>query len=119
VITSGDGFATTNRDLVSSIYGLVQCTPDLAPGTCQECLGRLRDDMPGLFNGTAGAQFNAVWCNLRYELYPFYDGSPVVNLVAPPPPPPPLAPATQNSTLYIQPGSLADFDFKSSDFRHD
>lgn len=55
VITSGDGFATTNRDLVSSIYGLVQCTPDLAPGTCQECLGRLRDDMPGLFNGTAGA----------------------------------------------------------------
>ncbi|XP_014661277.2 putative receptor-like protein kinase At4g00960 [Setaria italica] len=93
VITSGEGFATTNRDLVYSIYGLVQCTPDLAPGTCQGCLGRLRDSMPRLFNGTSGAQFTAVWCNLRYEVYPFYDGSPVVNLVAPPPP----APASQNT----------------------
>ncbi|KAF8722018.1 hypothetical protein HU200_022642 [Digitaria exilis] len=96
--TSGEGFTTTSSDLVSTIYGVVQCTPDQSPTACQGCLGRLTSVMPALFNGTAAAQFNAVWCNLRYDLYAFYDGSPVVNLVAPPPPPPPpLDPASQNT----------------------
>jgi hypothetical protein len=96
VMTSGEGFATTNRNLVHSIYGLVQCTPDQAPQACLGCLSRLRNDMPTVFSGTAGAQFNAVPCNLRYEMFVFYDSSPVVNLVAPPPP----APTTQNSKMY-------------------
>ncbi|KAF8681760.1 hypothetical protein HU200_045197 [Digitaria exilis] len=94
-VASGQGFMTTDMDLVHDIYGMVQCTPDHAPDACLRCLGRLRDEMPAVFNGTTGAQFNLVWCNLRYEVFPFYDGNPVVKLVAPPPPPPPstLAPA--------------------------
>lgn len=98
VMTSGDGFQTTDSNLVHRIYGLVQCTPDQAPGACKGCLDRLRDEMPAVFNGTAGGQFNAVWCNLRYEIFSFYDSTPVVNLVAPPPSPPsPLpSPAGRN-----------------------
>ncbi|XP_025795807.1 putative receptor-like protein kinase At4g00960 isoform X1 [Panicum hallii] len=88
VMTSAQGFTTTDFAVVRNIYGLVQCTPDHAPESCLGCLGRLRDEMPAVFNGTSGAQFNLVWCNLRYEVFPFYDSNPVVKLVAPPPPPP-------------------------------
>ncbi|KAL6894504.1 hypothetical protein ACP4OV_008602 [Aristida adscensionis] len=94
VTISGEGFTTTEYDLVHSIYGLVQCTPDQAPEACRGCLGRLKDEMPAVFNGSSGGQFNAVWCNLRFEIFLFYDSSPVVKLVAPPAtPPPPSAPA--------------------------
>ncbi|KAL6637164.1 hypothetical protein ACP70R_024736 [Stipagrostis hirtigluma subsp. patula] len=89
VMTSGEGFTTTDYDLVHDIYGLVQCTPDLSPAACQACLDRLRDEMPAVFNGSAGGQFNAVWCNLRFEVFRIYDSSPVLKLVAPPPSPPP------------------------------
>ncbi|KAJ1294240.1 hypothetical protein BS78_01G130700 [Paspalum vaginatum] len=91
LVTSAQGFTTTEYELVHSIYGLVQCAPDLAPEACQGCLGGLKDTMPDVFNGTAGGQVNGVWCNLRYERFLFYDSSPVVKLVAPPPPPPPGA----------------------------
>ncbi|GJM96131.1 hypothetical protein PR202_ga12943 [Eleusine coracana subsp. coracana] len=96
---SGETFTTTSFDLVSNIYGLVQCTPNQAPEACKTCLGRFRDAMPDVFNGTAGGQVNAVWCNLRYEIFNFYGSTPpVVNLVAPPPsaPPPALSPADRN-----------------------
>jgi len=101
VVTSTEGFTTTDYELVHVIYGLVQCAPDLAPDACQGCLGGLKDTMPDVFNGTAGAQINGVWCNLRYEVFIFYDSSPVVNLVAaatPPPPPPPGAAAPNDGT---------------------
>ncbi|TVU04234.1 hypothetical protein EJB05_50181, partial [Eragrostis curvula] len=94
VVTSGEGFPTTMSDLVRTIYGLVQCTPNLAPPSCQACLDQLRDDMPTEFTGTAGGQVNGVWCNLRFEIFRFYDSSPVVNLAAPLAPPP--APAEQS-----------------------
>ncbi|GJN23791.1 hypothetical protein PR202_gb11470 [Eleusine coracana subsp. coracana] len=91
---SGETFTTTSFDLVSNIYGLVQCTPNQAPEACKACLGRYRDAMPAVLNGTAGGQVNAVWCNLRYEIFNFYGSTPpVVNLVAPPPSPPPSAPS--------------------------
>ncbi|WVZ60092.1 hypothetical protein U9M48_010156 [Paspalum notatum var. saurae] len=98
VATSAAGFTTTDFDLVHDIYGLVQCTPDQTPAACQGCLDGLRARMPALFTGTTGAQFNLVWCNLRYEVYPFYDSSPVVNLVAPPSTPTP-APASAPGQL--------------------
>ncbi|PUZ37650.1 hypothetical protein GQ55_9G136900 [Panicum hallii var. hallii] len=69
VMTSAQGFTTTEFAVVRNIYGLVQCTPDHAPEACLGCLGRLRDEMPAVFNGTSGAQFNLVWCNLRYEVF--------------------------------------------------
>ncbi|CAL4943612.1 unnamed protein product [Urochloa decumbens] len=87
--SAGEGFTTTEYDLVRNIYGLVQCTPDQSPEACLGCLGAFRDEMPAVFSGTAGGQINAVWCNLRFEVFLFYDSSPVVKLVAPPLAPPP------------------------------
>jgi hypothetical protein len=69
VVTSAKGFTTTDSNLVHNIYGLVQCTPNLAPEACLACLGRLKDEMPAVFNGSTGGQFNAVWCNLRFEVF--------------------------------------------------
>ncbi|CAD6213961.1 unnamed protein product [Miscanthus lutarioriparius] len=95
VVTSAKGFTTTDSNLVHNIYGLVQCTPNLAPEACLACLGRLKDEMPAVFNGSTGGQFNAVWCNLRFEVFLFYDSSPVVKLVAPP-----LTPAPSGAAVH-------------------
>ena len=95
VVTSAKGFTTTDSNLVHNIYGLVQCTPNLAPEACLACLGRLKDEMPAVFNGSTGGQFNEVWCNLRFEVFLFYDSSPVVKLVAPP-----LTPAPPGAAVH-------------------
>ncbi|EEC66742.1 hypothetical protein OsI_33096 [Oryza sativa Indica Group] len=84
VMASSDGFPSTTGYMVHNIYGLVQCAPDLAPPACRACLQALIVDMPQAFGGTIGGQFNAVWCNLRYETSVFYDGDPAVRLVASP-----------------------------------
>jgi hypothetical protein len=100
VVTSAQGFTTTDHSLVHDIYGLVQCTPNQAPEACLACLGRLRDEIPDVFNGSTGGQFNAVWCNLRFEVFLFYDSSPVVKLVAPPVTPAPLGAAVHGDGTY-------------------
>uniref|UniRef100_M8CET3 Uncharacterized protein n=1 Tax=Aegilops tauschii TaxID=37682 RepID=M8CET3_AEGTA len=84
VMVSDQGFPTTpSKDLVHRINGLVQCTPDQAPGRCRECLQGLIDEMPAVFNGSVGGRILAVWCNLRFEVHEFYDGSPMLKLTAP------------------------------------
>ncbi|KAK3149757.1 hypothetical protein QOZ80_3AG0222290 [Eleusine coracana subsp. coracana] len=100
VMTSSDGFKTaSSHQNVRDIFGLVQCTPDQAPEACNRCLDRLRGDMLAELNGTAGGQVHAVWCNLRFEIFHFYESTPNdVRLVAPPP-----SPAGRNVT-----GGLAD-----------
>ncbi|KAK3146507.1 hypothetical protein QOZ80_3BG0267370 [Eleusine coracana subsp. coracana] len=89
VMTSSDGFMTTSsHQMVRDIFGLVQCTPDQALEACKSCLDRLTGDMLAELNGTAGGQVHAVWCNLRFEIFHFYESTPNdVRLVAPPPSP--------------------------------
>jgi hypothetical protein len=95
------GFPTTNGDVVRRVNGLVQCTPDQAPGPCRKCLQGLIDEMPPVFNGSIGGRLLAVWCNLRFEVHDFYDGAPMLSLVAPPPTTaPPPASTTHHSGRY-------------------
>lgn len=91
------GFPATDKAVVHRIMGLVQCTPDQAPGACRRCLQALIDEMPAVFNATVGGRFLAVWCYLRFEVHEFYDSSPMLNLVAPPWSPPP-SPASADQT---------------------
>ncbi|KAB8112391.1 hypothetical protein EE612_050678 [Oryza sativa] len=86
LMASGDGFTSTTEDMVHNIYGVVQCTPDQAAAACRACLEALRVDMPKVFAGRIGGRFDAVWCNLRYETFLFYDGDPTVRLAASPSP---------------------------------
>uniref|UniRef100_A0A0D9VWD1 Protein kinase domain-containing protein n=1 Tax=Leersia perrieri TaxID=77586 RepID=A0A0D9VWD1_9ORYZ len=80
----GEGFVATTTEVVRRVNGMVQCTPDQAPAACRGCLQGLVRDMAAAANGSIGGQINAVWCRLRYEVWQFYDGSPMLRLVAPP-----------------------------------
>ncbi|XP_026658904.2 putative receptor-like protein kinase At4g00960 isoform X2 [Phoenix dactylifera] len=70
---------------IRTIYGLVQCTPDLGAGPCQQCL---REIIQLLLTGVGlkqGGRVLRVQCNFRYELYKFYDGASTLRLGSPTP----------------------------------
>lgn len=82
-----------NWTALQSLYGLVQCTPDLTRYECLRCLHRSIDGMP--LNRIGGRLF---WpsCNSRYELYSFFNENdtrtPEEQHAPPPPSPSPLPP---------------------------
>ncbi|KAL7213440.1 hypothetical protein ACSBR2_016046 [Camellia fascicularis] len=88
---SGKKFASreANFSVLQTLYSLAQCTPDLTTiSNISICC-----------DGNKGARILFPSCNIKYELYPFYDfattappPSPV--LLPPPPPPPPPGPTS-------------------------
>ncbi|XBJ00651.1 hypothetical protein VPH35_020505 [Triticum aestivum] len=66
-----------------AIYALVQCTPDLAPAACRSCLGDIIQKMPKYLSGGQSGRAFRIRCNYRYELYPFFSGSPLLRLPVP------------------------------------
>ncbi|CAA2967485.1 receptor kinase At4g00960 [Olea europaea subsp. europaea] len=78
-----------------TLYGLVQCTPDLSSDDCSDCLIQVAEIIPRCCNGKQGFGVYCPSCLLRYETYLFYNES---SLPPPPPPmslPPPPLPAPQ------------------------
>ncbi|XP_044481974.1 putative cysteine-rich receptor-like protein kinase 9 [Mangifera indica] len=77
-------FATrkVNLDVSRTLYGLVQCTPDLSKFDCNSCLEAA---FPNLMTSKVGSRVLSPSCIVRYELYPFYNET---EPLAPPPPPP-------------------------------
>ncbi|BAT94001.1 hypothetical protein VIGAN_08056600 [Vigna angularis var. angularis] len=69
---SGRMFATREANFTSSmnLYALAQCRPDLSAFDCNMCL---RGAMSSLGEGKRGARNLLPSCNVRYELYPFYN----------------------------------------------
>ncbi|XP_060189720.1 cysteine-rich receptor-like protein kinase 44 isoform X2 [Lycium barbarum] len=66
-----------------TIYALVQCTPDLSPRNCFNCLTNAYGYMPYCpCNGKSGGRIVGIRCNFRYQIYPFFED---VALEAPPP----------------------------------
>ncbi|VAH29339.1 unnamed protein product [Triticum turgidum subsp. durum] len=98
--TGEEGFDTSNP----TIYGLVQCTPDMSPADCRSCLGDIITRMPQRLSGSIGGRLIGVRCNFRYEVVPFFSGSPTLRLPAPPAPPAP-PPAPVNVTPTATPGA--------------
>ncbi|CAI9782696.1 unnamed protein product [Fraxinus pennsylvanica] len=74
---------TTAPDLLT-LYGLVQCTPDLSSDDCSDCLIQVAEIIPQCCNGKLGFGVYCPSCLLRYETYLFYNDT---SLPAPPPPP--------------------------------
>ncbi|XP_059436962.1 cysteine-rich receptor-like protein kinase 25 [Corylus avellana] len=72
--SSSDLFADgdVNYTSLSRIYGLVQCTPDISPVDCNTCLHVSVVDILSLFDGKQGGRVLRPSCNVRYEIYPFY-----------------------------------------------
>ncbi|KAM0837739.1 hypothetical protein ACQ4PT_061437 [Festuca glaucescens] len=79
--TTQSRFATVVMDSVNSpipaLYSLAQCTPDLSAGDCLACLQHL----VGMVNATTsvlkGGRILVLRCNIRFELFQFYNGLPL------------------------------------------
>ncbi|KAG2240419.1 hypothetical protein Bca4012_023313 [Brassica carinata] len=87
-----------------TLYGLVQCTPDLTRQECLRCLNRTIDQ---LRTDKIGGRVFVPSCNSRYELYPFYNesniGTSQPQLDSAPPRPPVLPQPGEggNSTVIV------------------
>ncbi|TYI04448.1 hypothetical protein ES332_A10G018300v1 [Gossypium tomentosum] len=83
-------FATRETKLSSfqTLYTLAQCTPDLSGSACSRCLQGALESLP---TGWQGGRVLSPSCNVRYEIYPFY------NLTAVSPQPPPAGRETNKS----------------------
>ncbi|KAF0914929.1 hypothetical protein E2562_032840 [Oryza meyeriana var. granulata] len=55
-----------------SIYGLAQCTRDLAPLACAQCLSTAVSQFGDFCSAAQGCQIEYSSCWVRYEIYPFY-----------------------------------------------
>lgn len=55
-----------------TIYGLVQCTPDLSEKDCNDCLVGAISEITSRWNGKRGGRVVRPSCNIRYETYRFY-----------------------------------------------
>ncbi|XP_062087501.1 cysteine-rich receptor-like protein kinase 10 isoform X2 [Humulus lupulus] len=76
-------FATQEFDVdeLLRLYTLAQCTPDLNASNCGRCLTDAIARLPICCSGKLGGRVLFPSCNVRYEVYPFYNQ----NATAPPP----------------------------------
>ncbi|XP_058725225.1 cysteine-rich receptor-like protein kinase 44 [Vicia villosa] len=91
---------------VETIYGLVQCTPDLSETKCNSCLVESLQQIPSCCKGKIGGRVVRPSCNMRFETsYEFYDTSPTASSSSPPPPsalsPPPNTTGKSNKSSTI------------------
>ncbi|KAE9461708.1 hypothetical protein C3L33_06383, partial [Rhododendron williamsianum] len=80
-IPSNQRYATneTNVGNFTKLYGMVQCTPDLSPLLCRNCLNEILSSLLGFMAGRIGGRVLTPSCNVRYELYPFLAEAPSDN----------------------------------------
>ncbi|CAA2958352.1 cysteine-rich receptor kinase 10 [Olea europaea subsp. europaea] len=88
----GKKFATKQANFTAfqTLYTLAQCTPDLSSGQCNTCLQDCISNFPTCCDLNLGARVNFASCNMRYEMYHFYNST-LAPAPAPTPPnrPPP------------------------------
>ncbi|XP_058754094.1 cysteine-rich receptor-like protein kinase 44 [Vicia villosa] len=68
-----------------TIYGAVQCVPDLSSQQCIDCLEDIISAIPICCNGRKGARIYKPSCHLRYEIYNFSNATVELYSVATPP----------------------------------
>ncbi|KAL3627580.1 hypothetical protein CASFOL_028943 [Castilleja foliolosa] len=78
-----------------NIFALVQCTPDFSPDDCRNCLISAAAWIPTTCNRRRGGRILLPSCNLRYEMYLFFNETRLQELVESPAPQPPLTPITR------------------------
>ncbi|WJX21113.1 non-specific serine/threonine protein kinase [Trifolium repens] len=76
-------YATGNETDVNlnfqTVYGLVQCTPDLSLQDCNSCLDAAISEIPSCCNNKGGGRVLKPSCNIRFESSLFYNPTPVVD----------------------------------------
>ncbi|XP_062087479.1 cysteine-rich receptor-like protein kinase 44 isoform X2 [Humulus lupulus] len=85
-----------------TIYGFVQCTPDLDQTNCTNCLEQAFEVYQNCCVGQTGASIFGTSCRFRYEDRLFYNSTTAdVPPPSPPGPPPPSLPSTKARTIVI------------------
>ncbi|KAL5194991.1 Cysteine-rich receptor-like protein kinase 29 [Glycine soja] len=69
----------------TTIYALLQCTPDISKQNCTECLQSALSEISTFCDGKMGGQYLGPSCSVRYETYLFFQ--PIVDAPAPAPQP--------------------------------
>ncbi|OAY25998.1 cysteine-rich receptor-like protein kinase 10 isoform X3 [Manihot esculenta] len=64
-----------NLTVFQTLYTLAQCTPDLSGNDCLLCLEAAISDLPTCCGGKIGGRVLSPSCNIRYEIYQFYNAS--------------------------------------------
>ncbi|XP_077243471.1 cysteine-rich receptor-like protein kinase 25 isoform X2 [Tasmannia lanceolata] len=101
VASSPHNFASgqLNSTSLQTVYGFVQCDPDLSGNECSRCLQGAVSEIPTCCGGKQGGRVVGIICNFRYEINPFVEATQVAPAPAPlPPSPPPLPPPPANNT---------------------
>uniref|UniRef100_A0A453A166 Protein kinase domain-containing protein n=1 Tax=Aegilops tauschii subsp. strangulata TaxID=200361 RepID=A0A453A166_AEGTS len=78
-------YATGQADLdreFPKVYSWAQCTPDLTPGRCRDCLAQLIAQLPVQFTDSIGGRLLGPRCSFEYETKPFINGPVIVQLPA-------------------------------------
>ncbi|GJX17524.1 cysteine-rich receptor-like protein kinase 8, partial [Tanacetum coccineum] len=91
---------STNGPDFTTIYGFMQCTPDLSENQCYNCLDLAIQYIPTCCDSKRGARIFYPNCYIRYEVYRFLSATVDIALPSPPqppsfessPPPPPPPP---------------------------
>lgn len=76
-----------------TIYGLVQCTPELSETQCNDCVEYLSNIYAASYSGRIGGTAFLPMCRYSYDIQRFFNGS---TLVTPPPSSPPPNPTVSS-----------------------
>ncbi|XP_066367711.1 cysteine-rich receptor-like protein kinase 25 [Miscanthus floridulus] len=72
-----------------NVYGMAQCTRDLAGDDCNRCLAGAVSFIPNCCDGRQGARIVYPSCSIRFEVYPFYNLQAAEAAMSPAPAPSP------------------------------
>ncbi|KAJ4912959.1 putative cysteine-rich receptor-like protein kinase 23 [Raphanus sativus] len=101
---------------LQTLYGLVQCTPDLTSQDCLNCLNLTINQLP---TENTGARVNVPSCSSRYESYMFYNESafqtPQPRLDSAPLPPPISVPSPRTGSKL----NMVEFKFSLHVLMHE
>ena len=68
-----DAAQKVNASSIDKLNTLVQCIPYLSKSDCNICLRGSVSEIPNFCYGKRGGQVLTPSCNIRYELYPFFE----------------------------------------------
>ncbi|KAK4258895.1 hypothetical protein QN277_005292 [Acacia crassicarpa] len=89
-----------------TLYTLAQCTPNLNNQDCQKCLNDAQGQISSCCLGKKGGQVMNPSCNLRFELYRFYNNY-SISVVSVPPAYPPENSGVLEPPVYPQPHKVS------------
>ncbi|XP_055960380.1 cysteine-rich receptor-like protein kinase 10 [Mercurialis annua] len=67
------GVKSENVTAFQTVYAYAQCTPDLSGGDCSYCLQAAISQLPTCCDGKQGGRVLCPSCNIRYEIYSFFN----------------------------------------------